>query len=333
MFGQPRELVMPAVTMNQLLQSGMHFGHQTRRWNPKMKRFIFGERSGIYIIDLEQTLERVDVAYKYIRNLSANGGTVLFVGTKKQAQDAVAYHAASCGMPYVNFRWLGGMLTNFQTVSKRVSKLRELERQIQTGETEQMIKKEGLRVTREATKLNRNLGGIRGLEKVPDAIFVIDTNKEHIAVTEARRLGIKVIAIVDTNCDPDVVDYAIPGNDDAIRVAQLMCGVVAAAVKEGKYAYDRNNARPVTTKAMVADRAPLDPEAVRKRAEEQERARNEAAAAQKKREQRILENKKAKAAAAAAPAEAAPVEAAPAEAAPAEAAPAAEPAAEATPES
>ncbi len=289
---------MPAVTMKQLLESGMHFGHQTRRWNPKMKRFIHGERSGIYIIDLDQTLVRVDTAYKYVRNLVANGGTILFVGTKKQAQDAVATSASSCGMPYVNFRWLGGMLTNFETVSKRVSKLREFERQISSGETEQMIKKEALKVTREAAKLNRNLGGIRGLEKVPDAIFVIDTNKEHIAVTEARRLGIKVVALVDTNCDPDEVDFPIPGNDDAIRVAQLMCGVLAEAVKEGRFAYQRNNLRPVTTKESVISRAPLDPEEVQRRAAEQQKAREEAAAQQRKREERLLASKQAKAPAA-----------------------------------
>ena len=211
------------VTMKQLLEAGVHFGHQTRRWNPKMRRFIFGERNGIYIIDLQQTLERIDAAYRFIRRTVADGGTVLFVGTKKQAQEPIQRQAERSGMPYVNYRWLGGMLTNFQTVHARVAKLHELERLVQTGETEQMIKKEGLKVKREVVKLERNLGGIRRLEKLPSAVFVIDTKKEHIAVTEANRLGIPVVAVVDTNCDPDLIDYVIPGNDDAIRSANLMC--------------------------------------------------------------------------------------------------------------
>ena len=214
---------MAVVTMKQLLEAGVHFGHQTRRWNPKMRRFIFGERNGIYIIDLQQTLERIDTAYRFVRSTVADGGTVLFVGTKKQAQEPIQNQATRCGMPYVNFRWLGGMLTNFQTVHARVAKLREIERLVASGETEQMIKKEGLKVKRELVKLDRNLGGIRNLEKLPSAIFVIDTKKEHIAVTEANRLGIPVVAVVDTNCDPDIIDYVIPGNDDAIRSANLMC--------------------------------------------------------------------------------------------------------------
>ena len=211
---------MAVVSMKQLLEAGVHFGHQTRRWNPKMRRFIFGERNGIYIVDLHQTLDRIDTSYRFVRETVADGGSVLFVGTKKQAQEPIERQAQSCGMPYVNFRWLGGMLTNFQTVHSRVAKLRELQRQVDSGEIDQMPKKEGLKVRRDLAKLERNLGGIKNLEKLPSVIFVIDTKKEHIAVTEANRLHIPVVAVVDTNCDPDVIDYVIPGNDDAIRSAQ-----------------------------------------------------------------------------------------------------------------
>ena len=232
------------VTMKQLLEAGVHFGHQTRRWNPKMKRFIFGERNGIYIIDLQQTLERIDTAYRFVRQTVENGGTVLFVGTKKQAQEPIQKQADRANSPYVNYRWLGGMLTNFQTVHTRVAKMHELERQVATGETEQMIKKEGLKLKRELAKLERNLGGIRKLERAPDAIFVIDTKKEHIAVTEANRLGIPVIAVVDTNCDPDVIDYVIPGNDDAIRSANLMCRIIGDAIIEGHWLRQRKQAPP-----------------------------------------------------------------------------------------
>ena len=224
---------MAAVTMKQLLEAGVHFGHQTRRWNPKMRRFIFGERNGIYIIDLQQSLERIDTSYRFVRKTVSDGGTILFVGTKKQAQEPIRSQAERCGMPYVNFRWLGGMLTNFQTVHARVAKMQELDRMVTSGETEQMIKKEGLKVKRERDKLERNLGGIANLERLPDAVFVIDTKKEHIAVTEARKLGIPVIAIVDTNCDPDEVDYVIPGNDDAIRAVSLVTRVLADGLAEG----------------------------------------------------------------------------------------------------
>jgi small subunit ribosomal protein S2 len=220
--------------MKQLLEAGVHFGHQTRRWNPKMRRFIFGERNGIYIIDLQQTLERIDAAYRFIRRTVSDGGTVLFVGTKKQAQEPIQRQAERSGMPYVNYRWLGGMLTNFQTVHARVAKLHELERLVQTGETEQMIKKEGLKVKREVVKLERNLGGIRRLEKLPSAVFIIDTKKEHIAVTEANRLGIPVVAVVDTNCDPDLIDYVIPGNDDAIRSCDLIVRAIADGIEAGQ---------------------------------------------------------------------------------------------------
>ena len=228
---------MAVVTMNQMLEAGVHFGHQTRRWNPKMKRFLYGERNGIYIIDLHQTLTRVEQAYTYVRDLVANGGVILFVGTKKQTQDPVAEYASQCGMPYVNERWLGGMLTNFQTIAGRVRKLGELESARTSGEFEAMPKKEALLLSRELEKLERNLGGIRRLTRLPDAIFVIDTKKEHIAVTEARKLGLPVVAVVDTNCDPDVIDYVIPGNDDAIRSGRLMCRVIADAVNEGRFIY------------------------------------------------------------------------------------------------
>ena len=230
---------MAVVTMKQLLEAGVHFGHQTRRWNPKMKRFIFGERNGIDIIDLNQTLDRIGSAYSFVRDLVAGGGSILFVGTKKQTQDPVAEFAAACGMPYVNQRWLGGMLTNFQTVAGRVRKLDELESSRNAGDFAAMPKKEALMNERELEKLERNLGGIRRLQGPPDAIFVIDTKKEHIAVTEARKLGLPVVAVVDTNCDPDVIDYVIPGNDDAIRAGRLMCRIIADAVSEGRYIASR----------------------------------------------------------------------------------------------
>src|SRR6187401_110499 len=224
---------MAVVTMRQLLESGVHFGHQTRRWNPKMKRFIMTERNGIYIIDLQQSLAYIDRSYAFIKETVAKGGTIMFVGTKKQAQESIAAEATRVGMPYVNQRWLGGMLTNFSTVHKRLQRLKELEAMEQTGGFEGRTKKEILMLTREMTKLDRTLGGIRDMAKVPSAIWVVDTNKEHIAVGEARKLNIPVIAILDTNCDPDLVDYPIPGNDDAIRSAALLTRVVASAVAEG----------------------------------------------------------------------------------------------------
>ncbi len=224
---------MAVVTMKQLLDSGAHFGHQTRRWNPKMKRFIFTDRNGIYIIDLQQTLTYIDKAYEFVKETVAHGGSIMFVGTKKQAQESIAEEATRVGMPYVNQRWLGGMLTNFSTVHKRLQRLKELETMEQTGGFEGRTKKEILMLTREKNKLERSLGGIRDMQKVPSAVWVVDTNKEHIAVGEARKLGIPVIAILDTNCDPDLVDYPIPGNDDAIRSAALLTKVIAAAVAEG----------------------------------------------------------------------------------------------------
>ena len=225
---------MAVVTTRQLLEAGMHFGHQTRRWNPKMRRYILGERNGIYIIDLNETLKGLETAYQYVRDLVARGGVLLFVGTKKQTQGPIATYAGACRMPYVNERWLGGMLTNFSTISSRVEKLREYEAMERAGDFDAMPKKEGLRHRRELEKLRRNLGGIRDLERLPDAIFVIDTKKEHIAVTEANKLGMPIVAVVDTNCDPDVISYVIPGNDDAIRSGSLMCRVVAEAVQEGR---------------------------------------------------------------------------------------------------
>jgi small subunit ribosomal protein S2 len=279
------------VTMKQLLEAGVHFGHQTRRWNPKMRRFIFGERNGIYIIDLQQTLERIDAAYRFIRGTVEEGGTVLFVGTKKQAQEPVQEQAQRSGMPYVNYRWLGGSLTNFQTVHSRVTQLRELERVVQSGETAAMPKKEALKITRDLTKLQRNLGGIRNLEKLPSAIFVIDTKKEHIAVTEANRLGIPVVAVVDTNCDPDVIDFVIPGNDDAIRSATLMSRVVADAVEEGRVLAQRKGVKP-GGKTEEPEAPPPDPEAERRKADEQRRARGEAAKAQEQREARLRDARK-----------------------------------------
>ena len=226
---------MAVVTMRQLLDAGVHFGHQKRRWNPKMRRFILGERNGIYLIDLHKTLEGVETSYAFIRDLVADGGSILFVGTKKQAQGPIAEYAQACGMPFVNQRWLGGMLTNFATVSSRVKRMQELRAMQAVGDFDAMPKKEALRHVREMTKLSRNLGGISGLDRLPNAIFVIDTNKEHIAVTEARKLGMPVVAVVDTNCDPDIITYVIPGNDDAIRSGTLMCRMVADAVTEGRF--------------------------------------------------------------------------------------------------
>ena len=277
---------MAVVTMKQLLEAGVHFGHQTRRWNPKMKRYIFGERNGIYIIDLHQTLQGIEKAYTYVRDLVADGGQILFVGTKKQTQDPVATYADRCAMPYVNERWLGGMLTNFQTISSRVNKMTDYERMRDAGDFEAMPKKEALHLSRELEKLERNLGGIRNLNRRPDALFVIDTKKEHIAVTEANKLGLPIVAVVDTNCDPDIVQYVIPGNDDAIRAGTLMCHIVAEAVNEGRYIASRRNARPATTKADL-EPTPEDAEAEARRAQHQQEARRAAAVQAQEREARM----------------------------------------------
>jgi small subunit ribosomal protein S2 len=224
----------PVVTMRQLLESGVHFGHQTRRWNPKMKRYILTERNGIYIIDLQQSLDYIDRAYEFIRETVAHGGSILYVGTKKQAQEAIAEQARRVGMPYVNQRWLGGMLTNFSTVYKRLQRLKELEL-LDFGDVAAsgMTKKELLGLKRERDKLDKTLGGIRDMARIPSAVWVVDTKKEHIAVNEARKLNIPVVAILDTNCDPDEVNYPIPGNDDAIRSVALLTRVVADAVADG----------------------------------------------------------------------------------------------------
>ncbi len=240
---------MALVTLQELLDSGVHFGHQTRRWNPKMRRFILGERNGIYLIDLRKTLAGIETSYAYVRDLVAGGGIILFVGTKKQTQGPIADYAQACGMPFVNQRWLGGMLTNFSTVAGRVKRMVELRAMQRAGDFENMPKREALRHSRELEKLDRNLSGIANLDRVPDAIFVIDTKKEHIAVTEARKLGLPVVAVVDTNCDPDVIDFVIPGNDDAIRSGALLCRLIADAVTEGRFI--RAN-RPVISKAAPA---------------------------------------------------------------------------------
>ncbi|HMC40984.1 MAG TPA: 30S ribosomal protein S2 [Acidimicrobiales bacterium] len=277
---------MAVVTMRQLLEAGVHFGHQTRRWNPKMKRFIFGERNGIYIIDLNQTLERIDTAYSFVRDLIAEGGTILFVGTKKQTQDPIATYAAKCGMPYINERWLGGMLTNFSTIAGRVGKMQEYERMRAAGDFDAMPKKEALILSRELEKLQRNLGGIRAMSRLPEAVFIIDTKKEHIAVTEANKLGLPIVAVVDTNCDPDVIQYVIPGNDDAIRAGNLMCRVIADAVEEGRFIASRRAARSGAAPAAEAPRQ-LTPEEEAEREEQQRQARRQAAIAQAEREARL----------------------------------------------
>src|SRR4051795_6976466 len=225
---------MAVVTMRQLLESGVHFGHQTRRWNPKMKRFIMTERNGIYIIDLQQSLAYIDRSYAFIKETVAKGGTIMFVGTKKQAQEAIAEQATRVGMPYVNQRWLGGMLTNFQTMHQRINRLKELDEvDFDTVAGSGRTKKELLQMKRERDKLDKTLGGIREMGRTPSAVWIVDTNKEHLAVEEARKLRIPIIAILDSNCDPDLVDYPIPGNDDAIRAVGLLTRVVADAVADG----------------------------------------------------------------------------------------------------
>ena len=225
---------MSSVSMKQLLEAGVHFGHQTRRWNPKMKKYIFTERNGIYIIDLQQTVKMLDTAYDFVREVSAEGGQILFVGTKKQARDAIKEEAERCGMHYVNARWLGGMLTNYTTIKKRIARLEQLNTMKEDGTFDLLPKKEVVKLELEIEKLEKFLGGIRNMDGLPKALFVVDTKKEKIAVAEARKLGIPVVAIVDTNCDPDEVDYIIPGNDDAIRAVKLIAGRMADAVIEGR---------------------------------------------------------------------------------------------------
>ena len=225
---------MAVVSMKQLLEAGVHFGHQTRRWNPKMAKYIFTERNGIYIIDLQKTVKKLDEAYNFVRDVAADGGEILFVGTKKQAQESIQEQATRVGMPYVNERWLGGMLTNFSTVHKRLQRLKELEQyDFEDTSASGLTKKELLMMRREKDKLAKTLGGIRDMAKTPSAIWVVDTKKEHLAIAEAQKLGIPVVAILDTNCDPDEVDYGIPGNDDAIRAVDLLTKVIADACAEG----------------------------------------------------------------------------------------------------
>ena len=265
---------MPVVTMRELLDSGVHFGHQTRRWNPKMKRFIFTERNGIYIIDLQQSLSFIDRAYEFVKQTVAHGGSVLFVGTKKQAQESIAEQANRVGQPYVNQRWLGGMLTNFQTVSKRVQRMKELEEiNFEDVAGSGHTKKELLLLKRELTKLQNNLGGIRNLTRTPSAIWIVDTKKEHLAIDEAQKLGIPVVAILDTNCDPDEVTYPIPGNDDAIRSVNLLTRVVADAVAEGLIA--KNNKAAGKTEGAAEPMAEWERELL-----EGEKAKAEAPAAE-----------------------------------------------------
>ena len=225
---------MSVVSMKQLLEAGVHFGHQTRRWNPKMAEYIFTERNGIYIIDLQKTVKKLEEAYMFIREIAADGGEVLFVGTKKQAQDSVKEEAVRCGMPYVNARWLGGMLTNFQTIQKRIRRLAQLNAMEADGTFDLLPKKEVTKLNLEIEKLEKFMGGITEMKKQPAAMFIVDPRKERIAVLEAKKLGIPIVALVDTNCDPDEVDYVIPGNDDAIRAVKLIAGAMADAVIEGR---------------------------------------------------------------------------------------------------
>ncbi len=251
---------MATLTMKELLEAGVHFGHQTKRWNPKMQKYIFGERNGIYIIDLQKTLKKFREAYAFMRDLAAGGGTVLFVGTKKQAQEAVLEEATRCGMFYVNHRWLGGTLTNFATIRKSIARLKKLDEMKETGEYERLPKKEVLGLEREREKLEKTLIGIKNMERLASAIFIIDPKKETIAVEEAKRLAIPIVAIVDTNCDPTGIDYPIPGNDDAIRAVRLITSRMADAVNEGRGTLAKEEAEeapaapdlPVVTEAEMA---------------------------------------------------------------------------------
>ena len=253
---------MPVVTMKQLLESGVHFGHQTRRWNPKMKRFIFGERSGIYIIDLDQTLELLERAHTFVKNVSERGGTVMFVGTKKQTQDAVREQAIRAGMPYVSHRWLGGLLTNWSTISQRIRRLHELRAQATGGQLALLPTRERLAAEAELVKLEANLGGVAEMQRRPDAVVIVDLKKEMIGVREANRLGIPVVGLVDTNCDPDEATYVIPGNDDAIRSCSLVLSVLADGIREGK-GLDPTGGYEEARAAATAAAAAGDPDAAR----------------------------------------------------------------------
>ena len=235
---------MAVISMKQLLEAGVHFGHQTRRWNPKMAQYIFTERNGIYIIDLQKTVRKIDEAYAFVRDTAMQGKTILFVGTKKQAQESIESEAKRCNMYYVNNRWLGGMLTNFR-IQTRISRLNDIDKMEQSGQFDLLPKKEVIQLKAEREKLEQNIGGIREMKKLPGALFVVDPRKEHIAVTEARILNIPIVAIVDTNCDPDEIDYVIPGNDDAIRAVKLIAGKMADAVLEGKQGEQSAEEAPV----------------------------------------------------------------------------------------
>jgi small subunit ribosomal protein S2 len=252
---------MAALTMKELLEAGVHFGHQTKRWNPKMQKYIFGERNGIYIIDLQKTLKKFREAYAFVRDLAAKGGAVLFIGTKKQAQDTVFEEAGRCGMFYVNQRWLGGTLTNFETIRKSIGRLKKLEEMKEAGEWERLPKKEALELDRERQKLEKALIGIKAMEQLPAAVFIIDPRKEKIAVAEAQRLGIPIVAIVDTNCDPTGIDYPIPGNDDAIRAVRLITARIADAMLEGRGALSKEEgAEPAPEPAADAEMAAAEAE-------------------------------------------------------------------------
>ena len=240
---------MAVVSMKQLLEAGVHFGHQTRRWNPKMAPYIYMERNGIYIIDLQKTVKKLEEAYNFVRDTSANGGTILFVGTKKQAQDAVKEEAERVGMYFVNARWLGGMLTNFKTMRTRIDRLQQLRKMQEDGTFDMLPKKEVIKLTGEIAKLEKYLGGVQEMRRLPSAMFVIDPRKERNAIAEARKLHIPIVAIVDTNCDPDEVDYPIPGNDDAIRAIRLISSTMANAVQEGRQGADAEEAAPVAEAA------------------------------------------------------------------------------------
>ena len=258
---------MSVVTMRELLEAGVHFGHQTRRWNPKMRRYIFTERGGIYIIDLQQTLDLIEQAHSFVRNVAERGGSVLFVGTKKQSQDSIAEEAERVGMPYVNHRWLGGLLTNWRTISERLERMQELRRLRDEGQLELLPAKERMTMAAELEKLETNLGGVDDMKRLPDAIFVVDLKKEQLAIREARRLGLPVVALVDTNCDPDDADYVIPGNDDAIRSCSLIIRAIASGIEAGKQkvtpaemAAAPTNGQPEEAPAP-ADEAPAEPAA------------------------------------------------------------------------
>ena len=284
---------MAVVSMRELLEAGVHFGHQTRRWNPKMRRFIFAERGGIYIIDLQQTSERLDEAAQFVRNLAERNGTVLFVGTKKQAQDAVENEAKRVGMPYVNHRWLGGLLTNWRTMSDRIERLHEMRRLRDEGQLELLPAKERISMAGELEKLEANLGGVADMRRQPDAVFIIDLRKEQLAVREARRLGLPIVALVDTNCDPDEADFVVPGNDDAIRSCSVIARAIADAIDEGQQKVSERD-------FQKAQKAQKDAE---------EKAQQEAAEARAQEEKAALEQPQENGAAPAAEAEPAPAEA------------------------